>query len=86
MQSVDLCVKENSAAHYTDDYDLVQSDTPALVARRGFPIALKIKFKRTFDKEKDIVCLVFTVKSKIYIIFRLPQNIFCFLSVASFLE
>lgn len=62
VKSVDLCMDENVTNHHTGDYDAVQSENPSLVVRRGSPIKFKIDFNRSYDKEKDVVCLVFTVK------------------------
>ncbi|KAG8198472.1 hypothetical protein JTE90_022202 [Oedothorax gibbosus] len=62
VQSLDWRIEENASTHHTGDYDLVQSETPSLVLRRGFAFKLGLTFNRGFNKDKDVVCLVFTAK------------------------
>lgn len=62
VQKVILDIHENAGNHYTDKYHLVNQITPQLIIRRGFPFKIKIQLNRKYDKEKDYLCLVFTVK------------------------
>lgn len=62
VQNVDLCIVDNIVSHYTDKYELVKSETPTLVVRRGLPFKLGLNFNREYNETKDAICLVFTVK------------------------
>ncbi|KAF8788081.1 Annulin like protein [Argiope bruennichi] len=77
VQGIDLHLDENVAAHYTGDYDIVQAEKPCLVLRRGFPFKLGINFNRSYDKEKDVVCLVFTAKDAANPSYSQGSMIFC---------
>ncbi|XP_042909148.1 annulin [Parasteatoda tepidariorum] len=77
VQGIDYHIDENVTAHFTGDYDIVQSDTPNLVIRRGFPFKLGIKLNRSYDKEKDVVCIVFTAKDAKNPSYSQGSMIFC---------
>lgn len=62
VEEVDLCIESNSTSHHTDEYDLVQKETPKLVVRRGSPFRIKIRLNREYNDAKDVICLVFSVK------------------------
>ena len=64
VQNINFHIDDNVTEHYTGDYDIVQMENPCLVIRRGFPFKLGVTFNRSYDKEKDVVCLVFTAKGK----------------------
>lgn len=64
VQDINFHLEQNVTEHYTGDYDVVQSEKPSLVIRRGFPFKLGVTFNRAYDKEKDVACLVFTAKGK----------------------
>ncbi|KFM78740.1 Annulin, partial [Stegodyphus mimosarum] len=77
VQSIDFQIDENVSSHFTGDYDIVQSENNALVLRRGFPFKLGVTFNRAFDKEKDVVCLVFTAKDASTPSYSQGTMIFC---------
>ncbi|XP_054723069.1 annulin-like [Uloborus diversus] len=62
VELVELNISENSAVHHTDSFHLVRKQNPSLVIRRGSPFKVNLTLNREFDSEKDVLCLVFTLK------------------------
>nr|XP_023026500.1 hemocyte protein-glutamine gamma-glutamyltransferase-like [Leptinotarsa decemlineata] len=60
-ETVYLYPKENATPHKTDQYELVQDEeNPIAVLRRGKKFTLALRFlNRAFDKQRDLVRLVF---------------------------
>lgn len=55
VETVYLHEKENARLHHTQDYDLVEADSPTPVLRRGQPFKMSIRFDRPFDIATDNV-------------------------------
>lgn len=61
VEQVDLCIAENTLRHNTSNFNTVRK-SPNLVLRRGSPFCLNITLNRSYESEKDVVCIVFLVK------------------------
>lgn len=62
VEIVDLCIPSNTVAHHTNVFHMVQKQNPNLVIRRGSPFKLDLTMNKAYDAEKDILCMVFTLK------------------------
>lgn len=68
VELVDLRISANTKFHYTDCFYLTRQQTPRLVVRRGAAVKLNLTLNRKFDADKDVLCLVFTLKG-MYLLF-----------------
>lgn len=62
VELVDLRISANTKFHYTDCFYLTRQQNPRLVVRRGAAVKLNLTLNRKFDADKDVLCLVFTLK------------------------
>ncbi|XP_035226776.1 annulin-like, partial [Stegodyphus dumicola] len=62
VELAELCISTNTVKHYTSAFHLVKKLCPQLIIRRGFPFKLTLTLNRSYDPEKDVLCLVFTLK------------------------
>ena len=62
VELVDLCLAANTKHHNTDCFYLTCQQNPRLVVRRGSPIKINLTLNRRFESEKDVLCVVFTLK------------------------
>lgn len=60
VEMVHFYEKENATAHHTVNYELVHSDPPIPVFRRGQPFNVGLRFNREYVDETDIVRLLFS--------------------------
>lgn len=77
VQNINYHIDDNVTEHYTGDYDIVQSENPSLVIRRGFQFKIGVTFNRSYDEGKDAVCLVFTAKDAATPSYAQGTMIFC---------
>lgn len=59
VHSVDVFPRENAKAHRTSAYEIVHSNNPALVIRRGDPFYLALQMRRPYDPIRDKIRLEF---------------------------
>ncbi|XP_064466745.1 annulin-like isoform X2 [Ornithodoros turicata] len=64
IRSVDLLVSENAQRHHTDAFVQTRLDQPILVVRRGDAFQLRLSLSREYNRDKDAVVFVFTVKDE----------------------
>lgn len=62
VELVDLRVAANTKFHYTDCFSLACQHNSRLIVRRGSPVKINLTLNRKFESEKDVLCLVFTLK------------------------
>lgn len=62
VELADLCIAANTKFHYTDCFLMTRQQNPRLVVRRGTPIKINLTLNRKYEAEKDVLCLVFTLK------------------------
>ncbi|UYV85172.1 F13A1 [Cordylochernes scorpioides] len=62
VRDLDMLAEENGSEHHTSLYAAVQSGIAVL--RRGFAFRLKLTLNREYDPEKDVICLIFTLKGE----------------------
>ncbi|CAG9856791.1 unnamed protein product [Phyllotreta striolata] len=58
-QMLYLYPQQNSKLHKTDLYDIVNDDVPTPVLRRGQKFTVAVRFARTFDRNQDVVRIIF---------------------------
>lgn len=57
----DFYCKDNGIKNHTDMYDLVDSETPVPVLRRGCDFYFSIQFDRDYDPYQDVVRVKFEI-------------------------
>ncbi|CAG9854836.1 unnamed protein product [Phyllotreta striolata] len=59
VTGVNFHALENSKPHHTDEYDLVKSETPTPILRRGETFLMSISLNRKYDPEHDVIRISF---------------------------
>ena len=65
VQTVDYEIASNTRDHYTEKYFVTSKlDEARLVIRRGTTFRFNITFQREYNRDDDIINLVFRLKGK----------------------
>lgn len=56
---VEFYCKENAKVHHTEEYDLINSETPTPILRRGESFYIALRFDRPYDTKADAIRISF---------------------------
>lgn len=75
VELLHLYPEQNAKLHHTQNYELIYSDPPFPVLRRGTPFTAALRFaNRPFNETSDFVRLVFNYGEYFYDYFQLCQR------------
>lgn len=65
VTSLDFCIRHNGDRHRTNKYELMRrKENPSLVIRRGDEFQLRIGLKEPYDKNRDVISLLFKCRDR----------------------